>query len=107
MTLPKGTCTAYPLKVRVFGLQASAEGLSGNTNQITRVNYIAQDVQGVLVNDPAGGKVPTARTAANTSTVISTAGSFEDITIDTVTDKPWSVETEGLDISGFYEEDRT
>jgi hypothetical protein len=105
ITIPKGTCTAYPLKVRVFGLQASAESLSGNTNQTTRINYIAQDVQGVLVNDPAGGKTPIARTAANTSTITSTAGTFEDITIDTVTDKPWSLETEGLDISGFYEED--
>ena len=99
--IPNGTCTAYPLKIKVYGIQANI--YTGNTNQTTRISYKAQDVQGILINDPSGSIIPTARTATDTTTVIAAAGAFEDITIDTVTDKVWSVETpNGLDISSYY-----
>jgi len=101
VTLPRGTCTAHPLKVRVFAMD---DGGGGSTT--IRVNCYPTEVEGVLVNDPAGGKIPTPRTAANTDIVTTNNAQFEDMSITAVTDKPFAVETDaGFDISSFYEGD--
>ena len=99
--IPKGTCTAYPLKVKVFGIDD--DGGAGTTT--VRVNCYPAEVQGVKVNDPAGGKIPTPRTGANTDLIDANAGQFEDTTITAVTNKPFAVEGPGFDISSYYEED--
>ncbi|GAF69435.1 unnamed protein product, partial [marine sediment metagenome] len=103
--LPRGICTAYPLKIR---LTLMWEGGSGDPtgDASTILSVLPQEVAGLLVADPAGAVIPSARTEANTDTLIANAATAQTfVPSGTQRTKRFSDERVGFDVSSYYEGD--
>tara|TARA_R110000751_G_scaffold95360_1_gene186240 strand:- start:764 stop:2047 length:1284 start_codon:yes stop_codon:yes gene_type:complete len=99
MALPAGVCTAFPMKIQI-SFRASAADTA-----VINVALVQQT--GVKVNDPTGGKIPTARTTANTTDFSNAAVPITTFSI-AVPDTNNTIEMFELspvDISSFYEGD--
>ncbi len=99
LAIPAGTCTAYPLNIKIT-FRASAD-MSFN------LDVALLQSEGVLVNDPAGGKVPTARTFANTLDFDSNQNPITTFTetVSSANSQLQTLEFNNIDISSFYEGD--
>ena len=82
-TIPLGTCSAYPIRVKVHhSIQPGTTDGSGTPiSPIMIISTLPRGAAGILVADPSGGVVTTPRTIANTSTFTSDAGTSETITL--------------------------
>jgi len=99
MALPAGVCTAFPMKIQISFRASAAE------TAVIDVALVQQT--GVKVNDPTGGKIPTARTTANTTDFDDAAVPITTFSI-AVPDTNNTIEMFELspvDISSFYEGD--
>jgi hypothetical protein len=110
--LPGGTCTAYPLKLRLtFGNDdAGNGGLSADSSTTIGVGLLPIQVEGTLVADPAGGITPVARSAGNTGTYSAAAGAGDAVIQSTTAAVAVSAyklvsQTFEFDISDIYEDD--
>ena len=99
IAIPAGVCTAYPMNIQISFRCTAAE--------TAKVDIALVQQTGVKVNDPAGGKIPTARTTANTTDFSNAAVPITTFSF-AVPDTNNSVEVFELspvDISSFYEGD--
>jgi hypothetical protein len=112
--IPLGTCTAHPINISIiyeikYGNTVPA--LGANTMDLAVVGL---EVVGNLVADPSGAIGPSARTLANTETVITKAPQVTPSPVDLnsgaagralVIDKLHSAELYSVDVSDCYEGD--
>jgi len=102
ITIPKGTCTAYPVRIDVY--YHSDDGGSNDVDMY--ISALPVEVAGVLVNDPAGGKVPTPRTIANTELLTANSGQYTTFTnLDNTVNIFQKISSDDIDISQYYEGD--
>lgn len=100
-TLERGVDTGHPLFLILTYISSAS---SANTNMIG--SLIPMEVSGVLVADPAGGVVPTARTVANTETLTAKAAQTDTVNgIATTAGKLHKITFGPFDISDYYEGD--
>jgi len=99
LTIPAGTCTAYPLEVNIGYY---ADGATGGAE----LDVVLIRGNGILVNDPDGGKVPTPRTLANSDTFDDAALTVTTLSVSFTSDNTLQYKTYGpIDISNYYEGD--
>lgn len=99
LTIPAGTCTAFPLEITI-GYYAN--GATGGAE----LDVVLIKGNGVLVNDPDGGKIPTPRTLANSDTFDDAALTVTTLTTSFTSDNTLQYKTYGpIDISNYYEGD--
>ena len=99
LTVPAGTCTAYPLQVKIYYVMSTAGTVDLD------LSVLPLGVAGVKVDDPDGGKVPTARTTgAATDIAANTALTSAKTTIG-VTSIVQQLTFDDFDISSYYEGD--
>lgn len=101
-TLPRGIDTSRPLNVEIFVLGTPG----GATAPSVRMSLLPVQVEGILVADPTGGIVPTARTLANTETVTAkVAQTQSNNTMIISSTKIGKYKFIGFDVSNYYEGD--
>lgn len=101
--LPRGISTAWPLKVRVSG-HVSTAGASTDGSVI--ISVLPIEIQGTLEADPSGSIIPVVRTLANTEAFTTNAAQITTISVPFVeSTKMASFESDGVDISNYYEGD--
>ena len=99
LTIPAGTCTAFPLEITI-GYYAN--GATGGAE----LDVVLIKGNGVLVNDPDGGKIPTARTLANSDTFDDASLTVTTLTTSFTSNNTLQYKTYGpIDISNYYEGD--
>ena len=99
LAIPAGVCTAYPMNIQI--------SFRANAAITATVEIAIVQQTGVKVNDPAGGKIPTARTSANTTDYDDAAVPITTFSV-AVPDTNNTIEVFELspvDISTFYEGD--
>jgi len=110
--IPVGTCTAFPLSFKVLYSFVGSQPITATATGI--LSAIPLEVSGISVADPAGGRVPSARTAANTATLTAAAAPLaltsnlipEGVTLPaTLDNQVHSITFTPLSIEGYYEED--
>jgi len=101
--LPKGICTAYPLRFRFY---YGVNNNSSTTAPTVILSVLPQEVSGILVADPAGGSVPVARTDANTDTITANPGADTTLMLpETTVNKIHCIDFGVIDIADYYEGD--
>lgn len=101
--LPRGICTAWPLKIKVSG-HVNTAGASTDGSMI--ISVLPIEMQGTLEADPSGGVVPVSRTLSNTKAFTTDAAQTTTISVPFVDNtKMASFESDGVDISDYYEGD--
>jgi len=102
MSIPRGIDTSHPVNI-----DAIVIGTPGGADPPELIMSVKpQQVEGVLVADPAFGLAPVARTLANTETITNTAAQTK--THDTTavdTTKVRRISFDGWDVSDYYEGD--
>jgi len=103
ISLPKGICTASPLKIIVVG---HPEQSGSSNNGVMKISALPLEVQGVQVADPSGGIMPVSRDLSNTETFNAKQAQVTvyDIPLST-NNKLQSFESDDIDISNYYEGD--
>jgi hypothetical protein len=101
--LPRGIDTSQPFD---FDLALLPESGVGPSLTSWTMSILPVEVQGVLEADPAGGKVPVARTLANTETVTAKAAQTVSLNSNMILDgKQRLLSFNGYDISDYYSGD--
>lgn len=102
--IPKGTCTAMPMYVRLYYYLDGGQPVTVNPSVI--ISFLPIECSGILVADPAAGITPTARTAANTDTVVANIAQTSTVALVNNTDsRIHSVESSAFSIANYYEGD--
>lgn len=101
--LPRGICTACPIKIKVSGHPENS-GASSDGSFI--ISVLPIEIQGTLEADPSGGIIPVARTLSNTKSFTTDAAQTTTVSVPFVENtKMASFESDGVDISDYYEGD--
>ena len=97
-----GVCTSNSIKVNAT---LSIKNPSTTSGTIT-ISVLPVEVAGVLVADPSGAIIPTARLLSDTETYISKPANVTTLTVDFSTaDTFRTIESDEIDISNYYEGD--
>ncbi len=104
--LPKGTCTAYPLKISLHYILVGSGPLI-DLPELT-ISVVVKETYNNKISDPTGGIVPTKRTLSNTND-LTTNGAEQTVELGELSDfsnEYLSVTDEyEYDISSLYESD--
>lgn len=101
--LPKGICTAYPLRFRLY---YGVNNNSFTTAPTIILSVLPQEVSGVPVADPTGGSVPVPRTDADTDTITTNPGTATTLMLpETTVNKIHCIDFGVVDITDYYEGD--
>jgi len=97
--IPLGVDTSLPLSI-----EATLVPTVGTAGTVTMVaSLLANEVAGILVADPSGGRDPIVRTVANTEALTSKQAQYDTQTFTSgVTDKPQQVTFGPFDIVDYY-----
>lgn len=109
--LPKGTCTAYPLRIIVHYILANNDSITGALTTLPQItlSVVTKETYNNFTSDPTGGITPTRRTLTNTND-LTTGGEEVDIDLGEIGSdfdaEYLSVTDEyDFDISSLYESD--
>ena len=78
--LPDGICTAFPINIRFVCVLQGGQPVT--TAPVLICSFVACEVTGNLVADPAGGIVPVPRTLADTDTLTALAGDSDTVNVN-------------------------
>jgi len=103
-TIPQGTDTSFPLQVELYWTVDFSNGTA--TDVSLTASILPLEIIGVLEADPAGGKTPVARTAANTEVYTANAAQSVNILVSSEDNNKENVTKFGpFDVSDYYEND--